>query len=125
MADFNALGVGQIDGTGDRSALMLKVFSGEVLATFNKMHTMMDKQMIRTVGGGMKSAQFPVFGTATAEYHTPGVELLGNDILGGERIIYIDKRLIAHVGVDDIEEKMAHWDLRRIYAEQLGQALAD
>lgn len=124
MADFNALAPGQINATGDRTALYLKVFSGEVLAVFNKMHTMMDKQMIRTLSSG-KSAQFPVFGAATAEYHTPGVELVGNTIRGGERLIYIDKRLIAHVGVDDIEEKMAHWDLRRIYAAQLGQSLAD
>jgi hypothetical protein len=124
MSDFNALGPGLINGAGDRTALYLKTFSGEVLAVFNKMHTMMDKQMIRTLTQG-KSAQFPVFGAATAEYHTPGVELIGNEILGGERLIYIDKRLIAHVGVDDLEEKMAHWDLRKIYANQLGQSLAD
>lgn len=124
MSDFNSLGLGQTNATGDRTALMLKLFGGETLSVFNDTQVMMDKQMIRNISGG-KSAQFPVFGLATAEYHTPGVELLGGTIRGGERIIYIDKRLIAHVGVDELEEKMAHYDVRSIYSRQMGEALAN
>jgi hypothetical protein len=39
----------------------------------------LDKHMVRTITNG-KSAQFPKTWKATAEYHTAGQEMLGNDI---------------------------------------------
>ena len=63
--------LGQINGAGDRDALFLKVFSGEILTTFEEMNVMKDLHMVRTIQSG-KSAQFPVTGIATAKYHTAG-----------------------------------------------------
>ena len=63
--------LGQVNLTGDTDALFLKVFSGEILTTFEELNVMKDLHMVRTIQSG-KSAQFPLTGIATAKYHTPG-----------------------------------------------------
>jgi len=54
---------------GDPDALFLKVFSGEVLTTFQENNVMMPLHRVRTISSG-KTAQFPVTGVAAAKYHT-------------------------------------------------------
>ena len=51
--------------------MFLKVFSGEILTTFEEATVMKSLHTIRTIANG-KSAQFPVTGIASAAYHTPG-----------------------------------------------------
>ena len=55
--------------------LFLKVFSGEVLTTFEETNLMMGLHRVRTITSG-KTAQFPVTGVASAKYHTPGESVL-------------------------------------------------
>lgn len=114
---------GQINGAGDASALFLKVFSGEVLATFQETNLMKSLHTVRSIDSG-KSAQFPVIGNAAAAYHVPGIELLGASIAGNEKIISIDGFLVSHVWITELDEKMNHYDVRSKYANALGRALA-
>lgn len=55
MANATPSRIGQIQGTGDTRALFLKVFSGEVLTTFNAQTIMKDKVRVRNITSG-KSA---------------------------------------------------------------------
>ena len=123
MANFTVTRIGADNGGVDKTALFLKVFSGEVLKTFEEMNVMKPLHTVRTIQSG-KSAQFIYHGTTTAAYHTPGTELLGNSVNASERVINIDGLLVANVSVADIDEAMAHYDVRGEYASLLGRALA-
>jgi hypothetical protein len=59
----------------DTDALFLKVFSGEIITTFEKYNVMMPLHRVRTIQSG-KSATFPVTGVAEAKYHVPGQSVL-------------------------------------------------
>ena len=126
MSNATVSRLGLVDNTGtDFDALFLKVFSGEVLTAFTR-NNIFNEQLhsVRTITSG-KSAQFPVLGTATASFHTPGNLLTGgNQIRHGERVISIDDLLIADVFVSRLEELKNHYDIRASYADELGKALA-
>ena len=121
--------VGQIEGAGNVDALFLKVFSGEILTAFEEKNVMKDLHMVRTIQNG-KSAQFPVTGIATAGYHTPGESLIEgdngylSDIHKNEKVITIDDVLVSSTFLANIDELKTHYDVRSIYAQELGKALA-
>jgi len=121
--------LGQSMGAGDTDALFLKVFGNEVLAAFEEANVMKELHTIRTISSG-KSAQFPVLGTATAKYHTPGEDVFdaGNSyttaIKHRERVINIDDVLIAATSIANIDELKNHYDVRATYSSELGRALA-
>lgn len=115
--------IGQANQTGDVKDLFLKVFPGEVLTTFETNSVMKGKVFERTIASG-KSAQFPVIGDAVAEYHTPGVELLGGKLHHNEVVITIDDKLISKAFVADFDEAMSHFEVRARYSHKLGYALA-
>ena len=127
--DLSANRVGQINGTGDANALFLKVFSGEILTTFEESNIMKDLHTIRTISNG-KSAQFPATGVATANYHTAGESLIEadngyqSDIKKNEITVAIDDVLVASTFLANIDELKTHYDVRSIYAQELGKALA-
>lgn len=76
MPDFvNPSRLGQVNLAGDADALFLKVFSGEIITTFEKYNVMMPLHRVRTIQSG-KSATFPVTGVASAKYHVPGESIL-------------------------------------------------
>ena len=69
--------------------------------------------------------QFPLIGRMPdAEYHTPGAEILGQEIKQNERTITIDKLLISHVFLADIDEAMSHFEVRSKYSSRMGAKLA-
>ena len=121
--------VGLIEGGSDNDALFLKKFSGEILQTFEESNVFKALHTIRTIESG-KSAQFPVTGIASAAYHTPGENIAdgGNsylsDIKKTEKIINIDKMLIASTFLANIDDVKNHYDIRSVYANELGKALA-
>jgi hypothetical protein len=124
--------LGTINGAAaDGSAeydLFLKVFSGEVLATFQETNLFMDKHMVRTISSG-KSAQFPVIGTASTKYAVPGESIVEDagylsQIKHNEKIISVDQFLTSSVMVADADELMNHYDVRSTYAQMIGRALA-
>lgn len=127
--DTTASRLGQINASGDVNALFLKVFSGEILTTFEEMNIMKGLHTIRTISNG-KSAQFPVTGIATAKYHTAGENIAdaGNSYLSSvkhaEKVITIDDVLLASTFIANIDELKNHYDVRSIYAKELGKALA-
>jgi len=125
--------VGQVNSAGDVDALFLKKFSGEILQTFEESNVFKPLHTIRTIENG-KSAQFPVTGIATANYHTPGENIAEeggsasskylSDIKKAEQIITIDKMLIASTFLANIDDVKNHYDIRSVYANELGKALA-
>jgi hypothetical protein len=129
MADTTASRLGQVNATGDVDSLFLKVFSGEILTTFEEQNVMKDLHMVRTISSG-KTAQFPVTGIAEANYHTVGEDIVDGSngylstIKHAERTINIDDVLIASTFIANIDELKNHYDVRSIYAKELGKALA-
>ena len=114
---------GDGQGAADSRTLFLKVFGGEVLTAFTEKVIMLDKHNVRTIASG-KSAQFPKTWKATAEYHAAGQEMMGNDIDTSEVTITVDGLLVAHTGIYDLDEKMAHFDVTGEFSAELGRALA-
>lgn len=123
MSDLNVTFPGQINGAGDVRAMLLKVFTGEVLSSFEQATVMHDKHLTISIQHG-KSAQFPVVGRTVAGYHVSGAEVNGDKIKTAERIIHIDRPLLASVSIDSFDEKMAHYEVRSKFADELGRALA-
>jgi hypothetical protein len=114
---------GQINQAGAADALFLKVWSGEILTSFEIACIMQDKVLMRSIASG-KSAQFPVIGRTTAAIHTPGADVLGNSINMNEKVITIDGLTVAPVFIAQIDEAMNHYDVRAPYTTELGRALA-
>lgn len=123
MANATPSRLGQINAAGDVNALFLKVFAGEVLTAFDRESAFRPRHLVRVIPHG-KSAQFPVTGLASAYYHTPGAEITGDVIRHGERVITIDDLLIAPTFIANIDEAKNHYDVRSIYSNEIGQALA-
>ena len=127
--DFSPTRSGLIQGGSDNDALFLKVFSGEILTSFSETNVMKDLHMMRTISSG-KSAQFPVSGIATAKYHTVGENIVESSsgymsqIGMNEKIITIDDVLVSSTFIANIDELKKHYDVRSIYAAELGKALA-
>jgi hypothetical protein len=113
---------GQV-GTTNRE-LALDIFGGEVLTAFDLAVQFPDKVFSRTISGGLRSARFPKVWKATAEYHTPGTEMLGNDIETSEITITVDDILVSHVAISDLDEILSHFDVRGQFTTELGRALA-
>lgn len=130
MANMNGgqqLGKDQGKGmsAGDKLALFLKVFGGEVLTAFTRTSVTMNKHLVRSIQSG-KSAQFPVLGRTKAAYLQPGENLddKRKDMKHTEKVINIDGLLTADVLIYDIEDAMNHYDVRSEYTAQLGESLA-
>ena len=124
MANATVSRLGQINGAGDVDAIFLKVYSGEVLATFDQANVMMDKHNVRSISSG-KSAQFPVIGPATSGYHTPGTELVGAAVSHAEKVITIDDVLISDIFIADIDAAKNHYDVRGEYSSKQGYELSN
>lgn len=73
----------------------------------------------------MKSASFPVTWKATAAYHVPGNEIVGQIIKHAEKVINIDALLLSDAFIANIDEAMNHYEVRSIYTKELGYALAN
>ena len=123
MANANVSEIGKVNNAGTADALFLKVFAGEVLTSFEQATVTADKHMIRTIANG-KSAQFPVMGRSSAAYHTPGNEITGTDINHNEKIITINDLLISSHFIANIDEAKNHYDVRSVYSQEMGRALA-
>lgn len=124
MANANPSRLGQINATGSTTALYLDVFGGEVLTAFERALIMRDKHTIRTITEG-RSARFPATFKVGTQYHTPGVEIVGQNIKHNEITLTIDDVLIADVFVANFDEMVNHYDVRSIYTTEIGNALAE
>ena len=117
---------GQSNSTGDARALYLKLFSGEMFKGFQHNAIARDLVMKRTLTNG-KSLQFVYTGHTKAEYHTPGNSILGNSDGAppvAEKTITIDDLLISSAFVYELDETLAHYELRGEISKKIGYALA-
>ena len=124
MANYTVSDLGQVNDSGSRTALFLKQFAGETLASFQERNLMLPLTTVRSISQGHQ-AQFPLIGTNSASYHTPGNEIDGGSIKHGERVIAIDDLMISSVFIAKIDEAMNHYDVRGEYSKQCGFALAN
>ena len=118
---------GVIATTENRRALYLKLFSGEMFKGFQRNTIARDLVMKRTLKNG-KSLQFIYTGRTTAEYHTPGNSILGNSDSAppvAEKTITCDDLLISSAFVYELDETLAHYDLRGEISKKIGYALAE
>ena len=111
----------------DRRALYLKLFSGEMFKGFQRNTIARDLIMKRTLKNG-KSLQFIFTGRTKSEFHTPGNSILG-DSNGAppvaEKTITCDDLLISSAFVYELDEVLAHYDLRSEISRKIGYALAE
>ena len=102
-------------GTADqRRALYLKLFSGEMFKGFQHNTIARDLVTRRTLTNG-RSLQFIYTGRTKAEFHVPGQSILGNDEKTppvAEKTIECDDLLISSAFVYELDETLAHYDLR-------------
>ena len=115
------------NSTGDRRALLLKIATGEMFKGFQHETIARDLVMKRTLKNG-KSLQFIYTGRTTAEYHTPGKPILGNSDGAppvAEKTITCDDLLISSAFVYELDETLAHYELRGEISKKIGYALAE
>ena len=118
---------GQANGSGDARALYLKLFSGEMFKGFQRNTIARDLIMKRTLKNG-KSLQFIYTGRTSAEFHTPGNSILGNDDKAppvAEKTITCDQLLISSAFLYELDEVLSHYDLRSEVSRKIGYALAE
>ena len=118
---------GVIATTANRRALYLKLFSGEMFKGFQRNTIARDLVTKRTLKNG-KSLQFIYTGRTSAEYHTPGNSILGNSDSAppvAEKTITVDDLLISSAFVYELDETLAHYDLRGEISRKIGYALAE
>ncbi len=135
MANANQVGLGRInlstgtgyDGATDKYALYLKLFSGEMFKGFQHETIARDLVTKRTLKNG-KSLQFIYTGRMTSSFHTPGTPILGNSDKAppvAEKTIVMDDLLISSAFVYDLDETLAHYELRGEISRKIGYALAE
>ena len=117
-------GAGTVD---ERRALYLKLFSGEMFKGFQHNTIARDLVTRRTLKNG-KSMQFIFTGRTKSEFHIPGQSILGNDEKTppvAEKTITVDDLLISSAFVYELDETLAHYDLRGEISRKIGYALAE
>ena len=130
MTNVNLTRPGQANQAGDSRALLLKLFTGEVYEAFR--NNLIAKEMVqsRTLRNG-KESQFIHTGKMTAGFHVPGTPILGNGTgtdgapPQAETTITVDQLLISSAFIYELDEVLAHYDLRGPISRQIGQALAE
>ena len=118
---------GSLNGASDSRALLLKIFSGEMFKGFQNNTIARDLVMKRTLKNG-RSLQFIYTGRTTAEFHVPGQSILGNSDGAppvAEKTITCDDLLISSAFVYELDETLAHFELRGEISKKIGYALAE
>lgn len=125
--------------SGDDTDVGLAMFWGTVLETF-RAKTLLWNSVEGEFGVGSdaappvvsgkvissgKSWEFPIIGDdPTPEEHTPGVELLGQDVALDKDTITIDKINVAHYDIAGDHTQLSHFDVLAPFARKLGRSLA-
>ena len=118
---------GSLNGASDSRALLLKLFSGEMFKGFQNNAIARDLVMKRTLKNG-RSLQFIYTGRTNAEFHVPGQSILGNSDGAppvAEKTITCDDLLISSAFVYELDETLAHFELRGEISKKIGYALAE
>ena len=113
--------------TASRRNLYLKLFSGELFKGFQRNTIARDLITKRTLKNG-RSMQFIFTGRTNSEFHVPGQNILGNTDGAppvAEVTIECDDLLISSAFVYELDETLAHYDLRGEISRKIGYALAE
>ena len=113
--------------TDARRNLYLKLFSGELFKGFQRNTIARELVTRRTLKNG-RSLQFIFTGRTKAEYHVPGQNIMGNTDGAppvSEVTIECDDLLISSAFVYELDETLAHYDLRGEISRKIGYALAE
>ena len=140
MANALTTALGRINSTGETPLALtnsaanydakygtyLKLFSGEMFKGFQTNTIARDLVTKRTLKNG-KSLQFIYTGRMDASYHAPGTPILGteNALPVAEKTIVMDDLLISSAFVYELDETLAHYELRGEIAKKIGFALAE
>jgi len=129
LADITWAGAnnGAASTTDARRALYLKLFSGEMFKGFQRNTIARDLITKRTLKNG-RSLQFIYTGRTKSEFHVPGQSILGNSDGAppvAEKTIECDDLLISSAFVYELDEVLAHYDLRGEISRKIGYALAE
>ena len=124
MSAANVSRLGQKNAAGSDQAIFLEEFSGLVLARYDFTQMTDDRQIVRNIASG-KSAQFPMVWSTVAASHTPGAEIIGQDIKHNAKTISIEDLLYSDAFVDVLDDAMNHYEVKNQYAHQIGEALAN
>ena len=119
--------LGQSNLAGDKRALYLKLASGEMFKGFQHQTIARDLVMKRTLKNG-KSLQFVYTGRMGSEFHVAGNSILGNTDGAppvAEKTITVDDLLISSAFVYELDETLAHYELRGEITRKIGYALAE
>tara|TARA_Y100001973_G_scaffold72500_1_gene105732 strand:+ start:45 stop:1181 length:1137 start_codon:yes stop_codon:yes gene_type:complete len=129
--------LGRINSTGNQPLKLdtaydtkygtyLKLFSGELFKGFQHNTIARDLVMKRTLKNG-KSLQFIYTGRMSASYHEPGSSILGqeNALPVAEKTIQMDDLLVSSAFVYNLDETLAHYELRGEISKKIGYALAE
>jgi len=111
----------------ERRGLYLKLFSGEMFKGFQHNTIARDLVTRRTLKNG-RSLQFIYTGRTKSEFHIPGQSILGNNEKSppvAEKTITVDDLLISSAFVYELDETLAHFDLRGEISRKIGYALAE
>ena len=137
MANALTTAIGRINSTGSTPLALgtdydtkygtyLKLFSGELFKGFQTNTIARDLVTKRTLKNG-KSLQFIYTGRMAAAFHEPGTPILGteNALPVAEKTIQMDDLLISSAFVYELDETLAHYELRGEIAKKIGFALAE
>lgn len=115
---------GQSHLAGDALALFLREFGELVLEAWEEVNKFESLSYQRSTTQG-KSDLFPVIGRKRDAFeHVPGELVTGGTIEHAEVEISLDPMLVDAVFLAEIDELMAHYELRAPYARQLAESLS-
>lgn len=123
MATMNYALLGKQVGNADDQLLFEIKYAGEILRAWQAKTVVDGHHKVRNLSNA-KGAKFPLTGIKTAEYYTPGTQLLGTQSEQDMIEILVDQKLLSHTFIDSYEDLKDNYDLRSEYVEQDAQALA-
>ena len=114
------------------SLSFLKVYGGEVINAYNAQVAFAPLLTKRVITSG-SSASFPTFTREQSKLHAPGDDVFGSvandahyasNATSGEKVITLEKAIIAPQFVDDLDQAMADYNIHSELAKQAGAAMA-
>lgn len=107
-------------------ATALKLYTNEVIKAFREKNVALSTVKVREISGG-KTSQFMVTGKALEsdiQTHVRGQEVINRLLANDEITITVDTRYVHSHFSDDLDNKLAQYDLRSEMSAQSGEVLS-